>query len=84
MGKGSQGELPGSESWCRMGPKMASWRAHLGWMDMQQPDEPERAEGVGEHFWPGFRRWMLAVRLDDCHINMTGQEYWKPLMPPAE
>jgi hypothetical protein len=38
----------------------------------------------GGHFWPGFKKWMVAVKLDDCEINMTGEEYWDPLSPAEE
>jgi hypothetical protein len=75
-GKGSQGELPGTDRWNRVTPTMATWKAHAGWMDVRQPDEGGRAEGVGEHFWPGFKRWMAAVRMDDCRLDFIDEEYW--------
>jgi hypothetical protein len=53
-GEGSLGELPGTGRWCRMEPRMAARRAHIGWMDMQQQDEVDRAEDVGGAFLAGI------------------------------
>ena len=69
-GKGSLGELPGTDRWCKVLPLEYSKRTSLGWWDLRQ-DEGTGAEvteqdsllgngsgeGSGEQAGTGFKNW---------------------------
>ncbi|GAP83435.1 hypothetical protein SAMD00023353_0202070 [Rosellinia necatrix] len=77
-GQGSQGELPGTERWCKIVPGQATKRASLAWADLSQRDE--RGEPVTsvahENFWPGLGRWQIALKLDDAVIDFDDGIHW--------
>jgi hypothetical protein len=87
-GKGSQGELCGSERWCGFYPTISSARTSVGWYDVKQDVDGAGAgesegEGGGEgggggekHFWPGWRRWILGVKMEAADVKFSKMEYW--------
>ncbi|KAI3321991.1 hypothetical protein HD806DRAFT_536464 [Xylariaceae sp. AK1471] len=78
-GKGSQGELPGTDRWCRINPSQSSKHARLAWADLSQKDEQgELASSVAhENFWPDLGRWQLAIKLDNADIQFGDGTYWQ-------
>ena len=87
-GKGSHGELSGTERWCQVLPREYSNRASLGWWDLKQVDESEsepllgresdRRDGreVYENFWPGIGRWRIGMKMEDATIEFPEGKYW--------
>lgn len=96
-GNGSQGELPGTDTWCLALPVQYSKKASLGWFDLKQDagtkeevterDALSQEDGSGrvkvkenaisEHWWPGFGRWKLGVKMEDATIELGEGEHWK-------
>ncbi|KAI0125627.1 hypothetical protein BJ170DRAFT_440463 [Xylariales sp. AK1849] len=75
-GKGSQGELPGTDRWCKILPAQSSKRTSLIWVDMSQKDEKGQMHAENEHFWPGLGRWQYGVQMEDCDIDFGEGIYW--------
>ncbi|KAI1122389.1 hypothetical protein F5Y10DRAFT_287226 [Nemania abortiva] len=77
-GEGSQGELPGTDRWCKITPGEATKRASLAWADMSQRNmQGELTNGVEhENFWPGLRRWKLALKMEEAVIDFGEGVYW--------
>jgi hypothetical protein len=78
QGEGSQGELPGTERWCKMLSGQYSPNAKLGWLDMSQAGEDGKVDGEFENFWPGFGRWKFGVFLPDAIIDIPIGTHWDP------
>ncbi|KAI1756535.1 hypothetical protein F4782DRAFT_537649 [Xylaria castorea] len=77
-GEGSQGELPGTDRWCKIVPSQTTKRASLAWADLSQKNEQgELTSSVAhENFWPELGRWQLALQLDDATIDFGEGTYW--------
>ncbi|KAF4124799.1 hypothetical protein GMORB2_5465 [Geosmithia morbida] len=75
-GKGSRGELPGTDRWCAVFPAMYSPRTSLGWIDVRQPGEVSSC--TQDNFWPGLKPWQLAVKMDDAEIDFGIGMHWDP------
>ncbi|KAH7034777.1 uncharacterized protein B0I36DRAFT_84049 [Microdochium trichocladiopsis] len=89
----SQGELPGTQRWCKIGPNQSTRNASIGWLDMKQTaDDGGEGEGAAkkgavtttagqipgcENFWPGMGRWQLAIKMDDAEIDFGHATYWE-------
>ncbi|KAI0099742.1 hypothetical protein GGR51DRAFT_534962 [Nemania sp. FL0031] len=85
-------ELVGTNRWCKILPAMQTRKAMLGWMDMAQhgDDVADSNNGDGssnsggssdaqyEHFWPGLRRWNMAIKMENADIEFGEGEYWNP------
>jgi len=80
----SQGELPGTQRWCKIEPNQRTKNASLGWIDMRQSrGEGEKATTTTsgqiagcENFWPGMGRWQLAIKMEDADIDFGHGTYW--------
>ncbi|KAI1333199.1 hypothetical protein F5Y16DRAFT_355069 [Xylariaceae sp. FL0255] len=78
-GPSSQGELPGTDRWCKITPRIKSRYARLAWADLSQKNE----QGVpattvkDENFWPDIGRWQLAVVLDNADIDFGEGTHWE-------
>lgn len=77
-GKGSQGELPGTDRWCKVVPGESTKHASLAWADLSQKDEQGKfATSVAhDNFWPDLGRWQLAVKMEDSDIDFGQGTYW--------
>ncbi|KAI0187794.1 hypothetical protein F4808DRAFT_468389 [Astrocystis sublimbata] len=77
-GEGSQGELPGTDRWCRIMPAQSTKLASLAWADLSQKNEQgELTSSVAdENFWPGLGRWQLALQMEDAVIDFAEGAYW--------
>jgi hypothetical protein len=82
-GKGSQGELPGTDKWCKFLPVEYSKKASLGWWDMKQdpglqrePTESDSQADIFENWWPGFGRWRLGSKMEDATVEFEVGEHW--------
>lgn len=76
-----QGALPaavGTEKWCRCPSVQYASRTHLGWMDLRQRDEDDKLTGLFENFWPGLRRWQIAVKMENAVLDIKEGNYWHP------
>ena len=93
-GKGKEGELPGTNRWCKILPLEYSKKASLGWWDLRQTDEVSKSTYSGvsgsegevyldgtysafENWWPGLRRWMLGMKMEDATLEFGGEVYWE-------
>ncbi|KAI0553787.1 hypothetical protein F4679DRAFT_436434 [Xylaria curta] len=77
-GEGSQGELPGTDRWCKIVPAQSTKRASLAWADLSQKNEQgDLTSSVAyENFWPELGRWQLALKLEDAAIDFGEGTYW--------
>ncbi|KAK3393336.1 hypothetical protein B0H63DRAFT_457988 [Podospora didyma] len=80
-GKGTRyGELPGTMEWSFL-PEIVQYssRTSLVWIDVSQKDEETGAEPEDgfENFWPGMRRWNLALELKDGGADIPVGERWE-------
>ncbi|KAK4200041.1 hypothetical protein QBC40DRAFT_226474 [Triangularia verruculosa] len=73
----SQGELPGTgEDWVKMGGyEQVSKRCKVMWADMDQNEEGgEKKEK--DNFFPGLKKWNLAVVMEGGEANFVDGERW--------
>ncbi|KAI1814686.1 hypothetical protein GGS20DRAFT_398722 [Poronia punctata] len=77
-GQGSQGELPGTDRWCKIPFDQTTKRASLAWADLSQKNEKgELVSSVTyDNFWPDLGRWKLAIKLEDTVIDFGEGTYW--------
>jgi hypothetical protein len=77
-GKGSQGELPGTDQWCSIVPGEHSRKTSLGWFDIrQQHDEVQSGtSNRHENFWPKLGRWQMGVKMADADIEFPEGKHW--------
>ena len=75
----SQGELAGTELWrdCLFAVKSPS--VSLGWADVSQKDEDGKVLGGDEYenFFPGLKRWNLAVKWKDATVTIDAGKSWE-------
>lgn len=72
-----QGELPGTERWCRLMPYEYCPKAEIGWWDLRQGEEGRKGGRAGsEHFWPGAGRWAMGVRMENTEFSFPVGEFW--------
>ncbi|KAK0751842.1 hypothetical protein B0T18DRAFT_341693 [Schizothecium vesticola] len=77
QGEGSKGELVGTERWCKLeGFRESSRRSRAVWVDMDQGEEGGREEG-GRFFFPGLRKWNLAVKMEEGDVFFPEGKYWE-------
>ena len=88
-GKGAEGELPGTDRWCKITPYQSSRKVSLGWWDMKQGASEEDAllnsEGnssgtkpvENENWWPGSGRWKIGMIMEDAEVRFPEGKYWK-------
>ncbi|OAQ67887.1 hypothetical protein VFPPC_04218 [Pochonia chlamydosporia 170] len=69
QGQGSQGELPGTQTWCSLIPNQYSRRTTIGWFDISQRDEEGNVNGKYENFWPGLGRWQLGMKMENADLR---------------
>ncbi|KAF2968785.1 hypothetical protein GQX73_g4839 [Xylaria multiplex] len=80
-GKGSQGELPGTDGWCKIVPGISTKRASLAWADLSQKNEQSKLTSsvACENFWPDLGRWQLTLKLEDADIEFPEGIRWDVL-----
>ncbi|PHH71019.1 hypothetical protein CDD83_5294 [Cordyceps sp. RAO-2017] len=72
QGRGSQGELPGTDYWCSFVPNQYSRNTRVGWFDMAQ--QPASSAGDDDddkpfdNFWPGLGRWQLGFKMENAEV----------------
>lgn len=64
-GKGSQGELPGTNCWRKVSPTISGPDAALATFDMAQSNEEGNA-----NFWPGLGRWHMGVKIANATMTI--------------
>lgn len=69
QGKGSQGELPGTDHWCSLIPNQYSRTTRAGWFDISQRDDEGNVIGEYENFWPGLGRWQLGAKMENAQVS---------------
>lgn len=82
-------ELIGTDRWCKILPVLSTRKATLGWIDMSQHNsttgdnkDVNSSNGSSvtdakyENFWPGLRRWNLAIKMENADINFGEGVYW--------
>ncbi|KAK4454509.1 hypothetical protein QBC34DRAFT_134525 [Podospora aff. communis PSN243] len=75
---GESQELAGTDRWCKLaGFSESSNSGRLAWADMSQRDEDGVAPDEFENFFPGLRRWNLAVKLTDATVFFPPPETWE-------
>lgn len=72
-GKGSEGELAGSDKWCKIFPQQWSKKSCIGWYDMKQEGETRQGE---ENWWPDGGRWLFGMKMEDTEIVFGEGEHW--------
>ncbi|KAK0734587.1 hypothetical protein B0T26DRAFT_635209 [Lasiosphaeria miniovina] len=87
----AHGELPGTKLWCRLGDyAQYSRTTSLAWADVRQPareakdsageegeEEEEEEEEYFENFFPGLRRWNLALKMADGELFFPAGDTWE-------
>jgi hypothetical protein len=76
--QGQPEEIVGTDRWASSSPSMFTWKSHIGWFDMRQGGEDGAQVGEHENFWPGMKRWVLGVRMDDVAFTFSEGVYWAP------
>lgn len=77
-GEGAKGELAGTERWCKVeGFRESSRRSRAVWVDMDQGGEGEGREEGGKYFFPGLRKWNLAVKMEGGDVFFPEGKYWE-------
>lgn len=77
-GLGSEGELAGTEKWCKLaGYTQSSSNTRLVWADMNQKDDNGNCEDEFDNFFPGLRRWNVAVKMADAATWFPAPETWE-------
>ncbi|PHH79719.1 hypothetical protein CDD80_3962 [Ophiocordyceps camponoti-rufipedis] len=73
-GKGSPGEIPGTDCWRICFPTIKGWTDFIT-LDMAQGGEDQgAAAGDGENFWPGLGRWHVGMRMKDAVMTLGPAE----------
>jgi hypothetical protein len=77
-GEASQGELPGTDRWCKIALDESTSNASLAWADLSQKNEQGKVTSsvTHENFWPGLGRWQLALKLENAEIDFPNGTYW--------
>ncbi|KAI0007810.1 hypothetical protein F4779DRAFT_590284 [Xylariaceae sp. FL0662B] len=89
-------ELIGTSRWCIIQPAMTTRKATLGWVDMSQHDRSiaddddqggnRNSSGGGDtkydNFWPGMRRWNVAIRMENADIGFGEGLHWGAHLSP--
>lgn len=75
-GKGSQGELPGTDQWRTVIPVQFSRQTKLGWFDLSQRDQKGDVVGDYENFWPGLGRWQVGMKMENADLEFGYPEIW--------
>ncbi|KAJ3958389.1 hypothetical protein N0V92_005031 [Colletotrichum tropicale] len=70
-GNGNQGELVGTDRWCKFFPTISSSKTEVGWFDMRQEEDAKEA-----NFWPGLGRWRLGMMMKNSDISFGDMQYW--------
>lgn len=77
QGTGAQGELPGTDRWVMLKDYVqASSRSSLVWVDLSQKDEDGKPVDEHPNFFPGLRRWNIAVKMADSTIYFPEPITW--------
>jgi hypothetical protein len=87
----AQGELPGTDAWCKIMPFESSRKASVGWWDLKQQtpgvtendpllaNESPPNEGDNKHYenwWPGGSRRVIGMVMEDAEILFPEGDYW--------
>ncbi|PFH59769.1 hypothetical protein XA68_11900 [Ophiocordyceps unilateralis] len=69
-GKGSQGELPGTDRWCIISPAIKGNDTALITIDMSQNEGEDEDGGDGGNFWPGLGRWHVGMKMKNAVMTL--------------
>lgn len=84
-GRGSQGELPGTDAWCKLASLQYSPTTRAGWFDLSMRDAHGRLIGEHDNFWPGLGRWQLGYRMENAQLRFDPPlQTWKPAAAAAQ
>lgn len=67
-GKGSHGELPGTDHWRMITPVISGNKSVLVTINMSQRDENGSLTGEHDNFWPGFSKWHVGVKMENAEM----------------
>lgn len=86
-------ELVGTSRWCEITPTLSTRKATLGWIDMSQHnhnasdddddgdsnrDRGRSSDVKHDNFWPGLRRWNVAIKMENADITFDEGVHWCP------
>lgn len=74
-GRGSQGELPGTNSWRAFTPVFSGKTSSLMNFDMTQRREDDKMVSQrNKNFWPGLGRWRVGVMMENVTLVLNTRE----------
>jgi hypothetical protein len=74
-GRGSQGELPGTSSWCVFTPTFSGKALSLVTVDMAQfRDDDELVARRNKNFWPGLSRWRVGILMENATLVLDSKD----------
>jgi hypothetical protein len=78
-GSTSQGELAANDQWCKLASYVqSSPNAEVAWADMSQKGEDGGPVADGyDNFYPGLKRWNIALKLNDSTTVFPHPETWE-------
>ncbi|KAI4197885.1 MAG: hypothetical protein LQ350_005644 [Teloschistes chrysophthalmus] len=65
----------GTDKWFKCQGSIYGPKTKLVWMDMKQPGK--KSGEARENWWPGIRRWQLAIWLQDAQLDLGDPEVLK-------
>ncbi|KAK6450301.1 hypothetical protein FP744_10006551 [Trichoderma asperellum] len=74
-GRGSQGELPGTDSWCAFTPVFSGKASSLMTIDISQCHEDDKIVAQrNKSFWPGVGRWRVGLMAENANLVINTRE----------
>lgn len=74
-GRGSQGELPGTDSWCAFTPVFSGKASSLMTIDTSQCYEDDKMVARrNKSFWPGVGRWRVGLMAENATLVINTRE----------
>lgn len=74
-GRGSQGELPGTNSWCAFTPAFSGKAVSFMTFDMEQYREDDRmVPQRNKNFWPGLGKWRVGIMMENATLVLNSRE----------
>ncbi|EHK46846.1 hypothetical protein TRIATDRAFT_45696 [Trichoderma atroviride IMI 206040] len=75
-GRGSQGELPGTESWCAFTPAFSGKAVSLMTFDMKQSRADDKMVSQrNKNFWPGLGRRRVGIMMENATLVLDSREF---------
>ncbi|PHH89506.1 hypothetical protein CDD83_5878 [Cordyceps sp. RAO-2017] len=76
QGRGSRNELPGTDHWRSVSPRIDTQRASLVMFDLAQRNQQGEITGQYENFWPGLKRRKVGLKLNDATLSFPVADEW--------